>query len=165
MDAGERRRAETLEFLRELEPDARSARASASSTPPPATRSGSTCSRSSRPTPAWTSSRSGSALIGHSHVALFFTRLPRRRRRGDTQRRPGGATAPSSSSASGDWLLNPGSVGQPRDGDPRAAWLELDTESWTARFHRVAYDIDRAAAAIVAAGLPKRLAERLYVGQ
>ena len=66
--------------------------------------------------------------------------------------------------ASGAWLLNPGSVGQPRDGDPRAAWLELDTETLTARFHRVPYDVDRAAATISAAGLPSRLADRLQVG-
>ena len=51
----------------------------------------------------------------------------------------------------GRWLINPGSVGQPRDGDPRAAWLELDTEAWQATYHRVAYDIDRAAEAIEAA--------------
>ncbi|HEX8958222.1 MAG TPA: YfcE family phosphodiesterase, partial [Solirubrobacterales bacterium] len=60
---------------------------------------------------------------------------------------------------------NPGSVGQPRDGDPRAAWLELDTERETARFHRVPYEIERAAEAIVVAGLPARLADRLYAGQ
>ena len=41
-------------------------------------------------------------------------------------------------------LLNPGSVGQPRDGDPRAAWLELDTETWAAHYHRVRYDIEAA---------------------
>ena len=64
----------TLEFLRELEPNAERARASASSTPPRATRSGSTCSRASRPTPAWTRSPKRICLIGHSHVALFFTR-------------------------------------------------------------------------------------------
>ena len=52
------------------------------------------------------------------------------------------------------WLLNPGSVGQPRDGDPRAAWLELDTEEQTARYHRVPYDIAAAAETILAAGLP-----------
>ena len=63
------------------------------------------------------------------------------------------------------WLVNPGSVGQPRDGDPRAAWLELDTGAWTATYHRAEYDIDRAAAAIVAAGLPEQLGERLYEGQ
>ena len=40
----------------------------------------------------------------------------------------------------GRWLINPGSVGQPRDGDPRAAWLELDTDSWEATYHRVEYD-------------------------
>ncbi len=66
---------------------------------------------------------------------------------------------------SGSWLVNPGSVGQPRDGDPRAAWLELDTEEWLARFHRVPYDIAAAAEAILAAGLPSQLAERLEVGR
>ena len=66
-------------------------------------------------------------LIGHSHVALFFTR-PERRRGAATPRAPRPATARCSTSTSGNWLLNPGSVGQPRDGDPRAAWLELDTE-------------------------------------
>ena len=65
----------------------------------------------------------------------------------------------------GRWLLNPGSVGQPRDGDPRAAWLELDTEAWKATYHRVDYEIDAAAEAIRAAGLPDLLADRLYVGQ
>jgi diadenosine tetraphosphatase ApaH/serine/threonine PP2A family protein phosphatase len=65
----------------------------------------------------------------------------------------------------GRWLVNPGSVGQPRDGDPRAAWLELDTGAWTASYHRVAYDIDRAAAAIADRGLPDHLGQRLYTGQ
>ena len=45
------------------------------------------------------------------------------------------------------------------------AWLELDTEAWRATFHRIAYDVDRAADAIVAADLPEHLARRLYVGQ
>ena len=66
--------------------------------------------------------------------------------------------------ASGEWLVNPGSVGQPRDGDPRAAWLMLDTEEWTATFRRVEYPIDEAARAIVDAGLPRSLADRLYQG-
>ena len=65
----------------------------------------------------------------------------------------------------GALLVNPGSVGQPRDGDPRAAWLELDTEAETGRFHRVSYEIERAAAPIFEAGLPNRLGERLYIGQ
>jgi diadenosine tetraphosphatase ApaH/serine/threonine PP2A family protein phosphatase len=103
------------------------------------------------------------ALIGHSHVSLFFTR-PENGERGDVR----GAQMSDGALLDldgGVWLLNPGSVGQPRDGDPRAAWLELDTEGRTARFHRVPYEIDRAAGAIRAAGLPTRLADRLYAGQ
>jgi diadenosine tetraphosphatase ApaH/serine/threonine PP2A family protein phosphatase len=56
-------------------------------------------------------------------------------------------------------------VGQPRDGDPRAAWLDLDTDSWAATYRRVKYEIDRAAEAIAATDLPEHLARRLYVGQ
>ena len=62
-------------------------------------------------------------------------------------------------------LLNPGSVGQPRDGDPRAAWLELDTDESTARYHRIPYDAVAAGAAILDAGLPTALAERLQIGR
>lgn len=102
-------------------------------------------------------------LIGHSHVALFFTRFP--------GTRPGcaqGAQAGDGlelSVAAGNWLLNPGSVGQPRDGDPHAAWLELDTGEWAVTYHRVPYDVEGAAAAIRAAGLPDVLAARLEVGR
>jgi diadenosine tetraphosphatase ApaH/serine/threonine PP2A family protein phosphatase len=102
-------------------------------------------------------------LIGHSHVSLFFCG-PERDQVGDVR----GAQMSHGAQldlASGNWLLNPGSVGQPRDGDPRAAWLELDTATTTACFHRVPYEIDRAAEAIHAAGLPTRLADRLYIGQ
>jgi predicted phosphodiesterase len=102
-------------------------------------------------------------LIGHSHVSLFFTRAGGVKP-GYTQ----GAQAGDGTEveiAVGEWLLNPGSIGQPRDGDPRAAWLELDTEVWVGRYHRVSYDVGGAAAAIVAAGLPGSLAERLQVGR
>ena len=102
-------------------------------------------------------------LIGHSHVALFFNRTAV----GGEQEVRGAQAGDGTllDLAEGDWLVNPGSVGQPRDGDPRAAWLELDTETGTACFHRVAYDIERAAAPILAAGLPSRLADRLRTGQ
>jgi diadenosine tetraphosphatase ApaH/serine/threonine PP2A family protein phosphatase len=100
------------------------------------------------------------ALIGHTHVALSFTRDAGPAVDGQT--RHGGDTV---SIAAGQWLINPGSVGQPRDGDPRAAWLLLDTEAWTASWHRTEYDIDAAGAAIVAAGLPSSLADRLQYGQ
>jgi diadenosine tetraphosphatase ApaH/serine/threonine PP2A family protein phosphatase len=56
-------------------------------------------------------------------------------------------------------------VGQPRDGDPRAAWLLLDTSTWTAEWRRVEYPIEEAARAIEDAGLPRVLAERLFSGQ
>ena len=111
------------------------------------------------------------SLIGHSHVALFFVLAedgegPRSNpalagiARGA---QAGGGTSLDLSEAR--WLINPGSVGQPRDGDPRAAWLELDTRSWQATYHRVPYDIDTAAEAIAAAELPEHLSRRLYVGQ
>jgi diadenosine tetraphosphatase ApaH/serine/threonine PP2A family protein phosphatase len=102
-------------------------------------------------------------LIGHSHVSLFFTRpdgaLP-----GDANGAQAGDGA-LLGLESGEWLLNPGSAGQPRDGDPRGAWLELDTDEWTARFHRVPYDVATAAETILAAGLPSQLAERLETGR
>jgi diadenosine tetraphosphatase ApaH/serine/threonine PP2A family protein phosphatase len=104
------------------------------------------------------------ALIGHSHVSLFFHRYPEDGGPGETR----GEQAQDGARldlGEGRWLVNPGSVGQPRDGDPRAAWLELDTEKGTAFFHRVPYDVDRAAAAIAEAGLPERLGDRLYIGQ
>ncbi len=75
------------------------------------------------------------------------------------------AGAATAAEATATWLVNPGSVGQPRDGDPRAAWLELDTEELSARYHRVEYDIKAAADAIIEAGLPRHLGERLYAGQ
>jgi predicted phosphodiesterase len=100
------------------------------------------------------------SLVGHSHLALHFGPGPGREVRAE---QPGeGSTVDLSE---GRWLLNPGSVGQPRDRDPRAAWLELDISSWEARWHRVAYDIDRAVAAIAAADLPEQLGRRLYSGQ
>jgi predicted phosphodiesterase len=103
------------------------------------------------------------ALIGHSHVSLFFARADGAGR-GEAQGAQAGDGA-LLSLESGAWLLNPGSAGQPRDGDPRAAWLELDTEEWTARFHRTEYDIATAAETILTAGLPSQLAERLELGR
>jgi diadenosine tetraphosphatase ApaH/serine/threonine PP2A family protein phosphatase len=99
-------------------------------------------------------------LIGHSHVALSFSREDGQAATGQTR-----ADDEELMLQSGEWLINPGSVGQPRDGDPRAAWLELDTADWTAIYHRVEYDIAGAAAAIRAARLPDSLAERLEYGQ
>jgi predicted phosphodiesterase len=111
------------------------------------------------------------SLIGHSHVALFFV-MPENSASQDPPDELLDAARGAQASAGtrldlsdGRWLVNPGSVGQPRDGDPRAAWLELDTDAWEATYHRVDYEIDRAADAIAATDLPENLARRLYVGQ
>jgi predicted phosphodiesterase len=99
-------------------------------------------------------------LIGHSHVALSFSRLEGAPATGETR-----AADEQLELDTGEWLINPGSVGQPRDGDPRAAWLELDTRNWTVTYRRIEYDVAGAAAAIRAARLPDSLAERLPFGQ
>ena len=98
-------------------------------------------------------------LIGHSHVACYFSRIGG----GETigEQALDGAVLEMTQ---GEWLVNPGSVGQPRDGDPRASYLMLDTVTWEASFRRVDYPIDEAAGAIIDAGLPRSLADRLYQG-
>jgi diadenosine tetraphosphatase ApaH/serine/threonine PP2A family protein phosphatase len=96
-------------------------------------------------------------LVGHSHVALAIGL-------DDAELHGGLAPAGTQVELTGRWLLNPGSVGQPRDGDPDAAWLELDTDARFATFHRVAYPIERTQAAIREQGLPEGLAARLANG-
>lgn len=96
-------------------------------------------------------------FFGHTHVPMAFIREEGGVRRVRVDQLP--------IDAARKYFINTGSVGQPRDGDSRAAWLELDTDDWRATYHRVSYDIDRAAAAIREAGLPELLADRLYVGQ
>jgi predicted phosphodiesterase len=94
-------------------------------------------------------------LVGHSHVALAVSSTL------------AGGIAPQGTTidlASARWLLNPGSVGQPRDGDPRAAYVTLDLAAHTASFERVEYDIARTQSEIRAAGLPEALARRLETG-
>jgi diadenosine tetraphosphatase ApaH/serine/threonine PP2A family protein phosphatase len=99
-------------------------------------------------------------FIGHSHVALSFTR-PEGEPASGTIRREGEEVELHT----GEWLINPGSSGQPRDGDARAAWLLLDTDAGTVSWRRAEYDIAGAQAAIRAARLPDSLAERLQYGQ
>lgn len=63
------------------------------------------------------------------------------------------------------YLINPGSVGQPRDGDPRAGYGVYDSETKLVRLYRVEYDVATAQAHIIGAGLPEGLARRLAVGK
>jgi predicted phosphodiesterase len=77
-------------------------------------------------------------LIGHSHISLYFTR-PAGNDDGTGEEIRGSQASDDTllDLSTGEWLINPGSVGQPRDGDPRAAWLELDTDEQLARFLRL----------------------------
>jgi diadenosine tetraphosphatase ApaH/serine/threonine PP2A family protein phosphatase len=96
-------------------------------------------------------------LVGHSHVALAIEL------EGEVV---GGGLAPDGTAvelAGARRLLNPGSVGQPRDGDPRAAYLLLEPGR-AASFHRVEYPIDRTQIEMREAGLPEPLAARLAAG-
>jgi diadenosine tetraphosphatase ApaH/serine/threonine PP2A family protein phosphatase len=98
-------------------------------------------------------------LVGHSHAALVAAE-----RNGAVT----GGTAEAGTELDldgGRFLLNPGSVGQPRDGDPRAAYLLLDLAARQARFRRVEYDVNRTQAEIAELGLPEMLATRLALGQ
>ena len=63
------------------------------------------------------------------------------------------------------YLVNPGSVGQPRDGDPRAGYAVYDADARAVSYHRVPYDVAAAQKKIYEAGLPPYLAERLGVGR
>ena len=95
-------------------------------------------------------------LVGHSHVALAF--------RLSTTTLATAAEGTEVELAGDRWLLNPGSVGQPRDGDPRAAWLLLDLDSRRATFRRVAYDVAATQAEMRELELPEALAARLEHG-
>jgi predicted phosphodiesterase len=97
-------------------------------------------------------------LVGHSHIPLAL------QLNGDVL---GGGHAPGGTEldlSEGRWLLNPGSVGQPRDGDARAAWLVLDLEASAARFRRVPYSVESTQSEIRERGLPDSLAVRLAHG-
>ena len=107
-------------------------------------------------------------FFGHTHVQRCFLMEPGK---------VGKALLPAYKSAKGKqtiklelqantkYMVNPGSIGQPRDGDPRAAFLLYDSDANSITFHRVPYDIERAQEKIISAGLPERLALRLAEGR
>jgi diadenosine tetraphosphatase ApaH/serine/threonine PP2A family protein phosphatase len=98
-------------------------------------------------------------LHGHTHVPIVF--------RADDGRMAAVPSTPESpvSVRAGRSLVNPGSVGQPRDGNPAASYLVLDTDADEVEFRRVGYDIDATQRAMREVGLPPRLAERLSYGR
>ena len=97
-------------------------------------------------------------LVGHSHVALAITL-------DGTDVLGGVAAGGSEITLEGRWLLNPGSVGQPRDGDARAAWLLLDLEGKSAVFRRVEYSVVETQREMRERGLPPALVARLAHGE
>jgi diadenosine tetraphosphatase ApaH/serine/threonine PP2A family protein phosphatase len=96
-------------------------------------------------------------LVGHSHIALEIS--DGENLRGEPT--PGGTTVELGTLRR---LLNPGSVGQPRNGDARAAWLEIDFETGWATFRRTDYPVERTQAEMREVGLPEALALRLAFG-
>ncbi len=95
-------------------------------------------------------------FVGHSHLTNTYMLSP-----GGVEDRTG---RPVRSVPGRKWIINVGSVGQPRDRDPRACFGMLDTRQGLFEHIRVEYDIDEAAAHIAQAGLSERFAQRLYEG-
>ena len=92
------------------------------------------------------------SIYGHTHQPMQWNRF------GDCSSKDEGPLSDYS-------LINCGSVGQPRDGDSRAAYLLLDSEKQTFQHMRVNYDVRAASTAIIEAGLPENLAKRLFLGK
>lgn len=98
-------------------------------------------------------------FVGHTHVPVALLRL-----HDDPLRTAYTVDRDVDLSEAYRALINVGSVGQPRDEDPRAAYAVFDTIEATVEIKRVDYDIEREAARIRAAGLPSVLADRLFLG-
>jgi diadenosine tetraphosphatase ApaH/serine/threonine PP2A family protein phosphatase len=101
-------------------------------------------------------------LFGHTHYPVSFELS------NDAFETLGPATAPDtriSMKPGSKYLINPGSVGQPRDGDPRAAYAIADTGEQRVELFRLKYPVEEAQAKIVKQGLPEVLAQRLGVGR
>ena len=95
-------------------------------------------------------------FFGHTHVPVAFMR--------DTMVR-GGTYSKFKIEAGKKYFVNVGAVGQPRDNNPKAAYVVYDVDEGTIELRRLEYDIPKAQQKILAAGLPERLAERLSYGR
>jgi diadenosine tetraphosphatase ApaH/serine/threonine PP2A family protein phosphatase len=101
-------------------------------------------------------------LFGHTHYPITFALIE------DRVSTIGGGSSPDGPlvlQEGAKYLMNPGAVGQPRDGDPRAAYTIVDTATQHVDEYRLPYDIPTTQAKIIAAGLPEVLAQRLAVGR
>jgi predicted phosphodiesterase len=105
------------------------------------------------------------AFFGHTHFQGGFSYRDSRLEMIRLQPRPGGASFAALRLEPGTrYLLNPGSIGQPRDGDPRAAFAIADLDHGVVEFWRVPYDIQAVQARMKSAGLPEPLVLRLAFG-
>jgi len=100
------------------------------------------------------------SVTGHTHRPVLIYQDPA----GNLSSRLAPIGEPFPLGEEGRWCINPGSVGQPRDGDPRSAWLLIDEEAGRAAFRRVPYPIEETQSAMRARGLPDALAARLAHG-
>lgn len=98
-------------------------------------------------------------LVGHTHIPVRFRDLP-----GNLCQVILPQEGEVFSLGPEREIINPGGVGQPRDGDPRAAYLLLDAEKRTLEYRRVSYDVAETQRKMQAVGLPRRLIARLEVG-
>lgn len=99
-------------------------------------------------------------FFGHTHVTSVFSLEGRTVR----VRQLTGAEGELELVPGYRYLVNPGSIGQPRDGDPRASYMTYDSDRRRVRWHRLEYPVERAQTRIRKAGLPDVLADRLAVG-
>ncbi len=97
-------------------------------------------------------------FVGHTHCQAVFSM------QGAPEGFAGVPAACPVVTLDGRMIVNPGSVGQPRDGDPRAAYAMYDTRDATVRFHRVSYDVRATSDLMLRLGLPAALARRLHAG-
>lgn len=111
--------------------------------------------------------RTAVCLVGHTHVPIVFEydRSQRHVTRVVDDESELTAVSLAGDHQSRQYLINPGSVGQPRDGDPRASVAVLDLEAHRVAIQRIAYDIPSAQRKIRDAGLPRLLADRLALGR
>jgi diadenosine tetraphosphatase ApaH/serine/threonine PP2A family protein phosphatase len=108
-------------------------------------------------TDAWEATQAGEILVGHSHIQMIFDA-----NLGFEEPGPDGLVIPLGRAR---MVINPGSVGQPRDGDPRAAYGIYDDEFRKITLHRVPYDISATQRAMADVGLPEPLISRLSQGR
>ena len=99
-------------------------------------------------------------FFGHTHIPFLLSETAAHR--GEPPIRP--SDGETIEVRDGRYLINPGSVGQPRDGDPRAAFAIWEPEQQRVTFRRVPYNIEAVQAEMAAAGLPRLLIERLALG-